>query len=509
MDPTTFSGGPAFLTWDGITLQMHEDWQLSDGREFFDVSSNLQGYLSSGLKDDMMKVLCRPIAFSGSIATLFAKLFPYTALRQGELVFTDTAKPMVIQTARGGTDDLGLSLTLANVRVFASPAINFDPDKPFFDEFEFVALLAPDAELGDAGSFLTVADSTYVEPTLTPTDILYDNFSLAWGSSAPFDDIVVVDGGIKFTPDWNLQPRKRKTLTYNYQVNAPTAKLAFTPENIGLEDFFATLAPLEGSTVRLGKVQHANAQKLTVIGSASGRPYLTLPLAFAEQPGAAKFAGTGSALDAITMRGVRQSTSTVSATTANGDATITVTTGDTRSLRAGMGVSGTGIAGGAKILSITDATHFELTANATADGEQHHAHLQRTASALHPGHRLTAAEAQPWMISPSHSMASPWRMARSAAASSKTGSRARAKMPAMSPSGSAPRRLVTSRRARNRSSSASAASMPPTAPRAASSAATARRSPASAPSSSASPKTACSGNVAKSHRAAHDLRPRG
>lgn len=50
--------------------------------------------------------------------------------------------------------------------------------------------------------------------------------------------------------------------------------------------------------------------------------------------------------------------------TTNADATVTVTNTDI--LRPGMGVSGTGIPGGTTVLSITDATTFELSANATA-----------------------------------------------------------------------------------------------------------------------------------------------
>ena len=53
-----------------------------------------------------------------------------------------------------------------------------------------------------------------------------------------------------------------------------------------------------------------------------------------------------------------------SSTTANGDATITVSS--TTALKQGMAVSGTGIPANATVLSITDSTHFELSANATA-----------------------------------------------------------------------------------------------------------------------------------------------
>lgn len=59
-------------------------------------------------------------------------------------------------------------------------------------------------------------------------------------------------------------------------------------------------------------------------------------------------------------------TYTMSMTTASGDATVTVA--DTTGLVAGMRLEGTGMPASVEILSITNATTFELTANATATG---------------------------------------------------------------------------------------------------------------------------------------------
>lgn len=57
---------------------------------------------------------------------------------------------------------------------------------------------------------------------------------------------------------------------------------------------------------------------------------------------------------------------TLSCTTVNGDATVT--TASTTGLRKNMYITGTGIPANARILSVTNATDFELTANATASG---------------------------------------------------------------------------------------------------------------------------------------------
>ncbi len=56
----------------------------------------------------------------------------------------------------------------------------------------------------------------------------------------------------------------------------------------------------------------------------------------------------------------------IECTTASGDATVT--TANTADLRAGTGVTGTGIPASTTILSVTNATTFELSQNATASG---------------------------------------------------------------------------------------------------------------------------------------------
>jgi len=63
---------------------------------------------------------------------------------------------------------------------------------------------------------------------------------------------------------------------------------------------------------------------------------------------------------------------TVATDTSSGDATIIVNTGgndvNTDNIRAGYGVSGTGIPGASTVLSVTNSSTFELSANASATG---------------------------------------------------------------------------------------------------------------------------------------------
>lgn len=58
----------------------------------------------------------------------------------------------------------------------------------------------------------------------------------------------------------------------------------------------------------------------------------------------------------------------ITVTTVSADATVTVTSGTMTDKDTGAQVSGTGIPSGATIASVTDGTHFELSAAATASG---------------------------------------------------------------------------------------------------------------------------------------------
>lgn len=66
------------------------------------------------------------------------------------------------------------------------------------------------------------------------------------------------------------------------------------------------------------------------------------------------------------LNAVRDVTALAGISTTNGDATVTVTS--TEGLQPYMKISGTGIPAGAYILSITNGTTFEMSANATASG---------------------------------------------------------------------------------------------------------------------------------------------
>jgi hypothetical protein len=376
MDRALFTGGPGTLTWNGTTWQMHDDWTAKLNLSHFDVKTNLQGLVGRAIQDTVAKITFTPIAFGGSIASLFTKLFPYQPGQRGQLIFGTTDKPVVIQTAAGK------SITFTAAALTKMPDITFAPDKILFGPAELTCLIGNGAEPSDSDAFFSIADSAYVEPSLNPLDILFDLYTISYGinPAAPFDAIETDEAGVKFMPAVQLKERRTASRgIYNYMIDGVTADVKFVPENIAEADW-ATFITMQGTGYGRGKLRGAFGDWLHLAGSASGKPSLTLPLAAAEA-GDLRF-GSDSRVAEMTLQGHRRYSSELSCTTVNTSTALTVVPG-TAGLAVGMGVSGAGIPGGTTIAAIVDATHVTLSAAATAAGT-----VNLTFTGLHPLYAL-------------------------------------------------------------------------------------------------------------------------
>jgi hypothetical protein len=302
MDRALFTGGPAYLTWNGVTFQMHDDWTVDDSPEHFDVVTNLQGRVARGISDVMAKISFTPIAFGASIATLFTKLFPYQPSMRGQLIFPSTDLPAVIQT------QAGRSITFSSAALTKMPEITFAPDKVFFGRAELTCLIKNNAASSDADAFVTVANSAYTEPALNPLDILFDLYTVTYGTgtpAAPFNSIETDEGGVRFAPTVDLTPRKTaRRGTYNMMIDGVSAEVRFTPENITEADWYDVLMKLDGTGVTRGKLRGVLGDQLTVTGSGTGKARLTIPLAAAED-GGVRF-GSDSRVSEVTMAAHRK-----------------------------------------------------------------------------------------------------------------------------------------------------------------------------------------------------------
>ncbi len=299
LDRFAFIGGPGYLTWNGITFQLHEDWNVDDDVQEFDIKSNLQGKLGSGISDTMVKITAKPMAFTGGIAAMMAVLFPYQPSANGQLIFPSTDLPAVIQTRAGK------SITFAAAAITKMPSVTFAPDKELLGEFELTCLVKNQTAQTDATSMVVVATSTYTEPSLTPLNLIYDLYTTAFGST--FTDIETTEEGVVFTPTVTLKPRKTSNRgTYNLMQEAVEANVSFTPEGWTEANWYDTLQRLDGTGVKRGAQRALFGDAFTVTGSASGMPTLSLPLAHFSKGGL--LLGAGGRIKQVTLTADRKTT---------------------------------------------------------------------------------------------------------------------------------------------------------------------------------------------------------
>jgi hypothetical protein len=361
MDRALFTGGPAYLVFNGVTFQMEDDWKVDLDLKDFEVKTNLQGTVGKAIQDTTAKITFTPLAFGATLATLFATLFPYQPDMRGQLIFPTDDLPVVIQTAAGQ------SITFQAGALTKMPEITFSPEKVFFGSVEITCLIANNTAPSASDAFFTIADSAYVEPSLNPLDILFDLYTVVSGlsDSAPFTGIETDENGVKFAPKVKLTDRKTASLgVYNKMIDDVTADVTFMPENVSETDW-ATLIKTQGTGYGRGQLREQFGAILQVIGSASGKARLTIPLAVGNKGGL--FFGQKSRTSEVTLEAGRSLTSqALTTTTATTSTTVSMTS--TTGLNVGMMVSGTGIAAGTTVKTVKDGTHLVLSAEPTSGG---------------------------------------------------------------------------------------------------------------------------------------------
>ena len=200
MSRTSYPAGPAFLTAGGITIEMAEDWKSHSQIMKADMKTNLHGIVGSSEEHVITKITGKPIAMSGNLADLIAFLFPYTPDMIGQLVMPDSDSPAIIQTRDGK------SITYAASCISKMPEVNLAANVDIFGDFELTCLRAVGADPTSAADVAHVQPSAFAAPSLDPLTRIRSPYTVAWGSTAPFDAIETSKAGVKFSPSVKLSP---------------------------------------------------------------------------------------------------------------------------------------------------------------------------------------------------------------------------------------------------------------------------------------------------------------
>lgn len=275
MNRSAFSGGPAFLTWNGVTMQLMADWKAETEIITKDRATNLRGRVGAWEEYSLTKITARPVVTAANLATLITKLFPYTPAMVGQLIFPGTDLPAVIQTKDGR------SLTYAAAALTKMPDVTLAPSEDLFGDFELTCLMENEADAADSDSHVVEASSTYTEPTLDPLSIIAARYGFAWGASSPFDEIETDEKGVVLKPTVTFEELQTQLDgLQNMRIKEVTAELTFVPVNLASADFYNLVIP-QGSTAGRGKPMGARGLAFTAtpLGTGAGRPSLSVPLA--------------------------------------------------------------------------------------------------------------------------------------------------------------------------------------------------------------------------------------
>jgi hypothetical protein len=285
MDRSLFSGGPAFLTWNGITIQLASNWSAETEIKTVARRTNLRGRVGAWEDYSMTVIKGTPVATSANLASLITKLFPYTPAMVGQLIFPSVDLPAVIQTKDGR------SLTYAAAAITKMPSVKFKPNEDPFGEFELTCLCANQTAASEANSHVTEASSTYTEPSFDPLTLISGLYAFAWGATAPFDDIETDENGVELTPAVDLKELSTQLGgLLNYRIADVSAQAKFTPVNLSSEDFYS-LMQVQGSAAGRGKAMGSRGLAFTATpaGSGAGRLSLNVPLAVPQERAPLRF----------------------------------------------------------------------------------------------------------------------------------------------------------------------------------------------------------------------------
>jgi hypothetical protein len=274
---SAFQNTTAHLIWNGITIQMHDDWTADVEVKTTDRKTSHQGVVGRGLDYIIAKISFKPVATSTNLAALIAALHPYNASDRGKRISEIAGGSDLTAVIQGKN---GRSITFEAGFITKEPDLNFKTNADFFSNAEITCLLATDGDSATIADFIEEASSAYTEPTLDPLTIVSDRYSLAWGSTEPFDAIEVDEKGIVLST--NLQLKERMTDRdglLDYTLEGKTASVKFTPVNLSSADFL-DLIPMVGR----GKLVGTFGQALTVTPDGVGSPVLACQRAVPNNP---------------------------------------------------------------------------------------------------------------------------------------------------------------------------------------------------------------------------------
>ena len=224
MESRQIIGGPAAITYNGVTYYTEGDITLTPVTESRVIESSWHGPVSTRHTDRAMELSFTPLGVLPSGGTLAAYI-PYGPGDLGKMVAPGTDKDAVVTTAGGVT------ITLKAAVISSVPDIHFGTDSGPFGQMTITGMggtLANKAS-GAASSIFATSTGT-LSAALDASRILTPGYQLTLSPSSGDDVVIDGESGFDLTLGMTLNPiRVNAYGTVNFQLASVAPELTFSP----------------------------------------------------------------------------------------------------------------------------------------------------------------------------------------------------------------------------------------------------------------------------------------
>lgn len=262
--------GPAIVQINGATLYSKDNVVVELYRDTNPINVAAYGKVDERVKDIGAKITLTP---GGQwTSTILAALYPHTNPVIGASLMGSSDVPVTVWPLNG-----------KGKYVFSAGCVTKMPDLTLnstdapFGSMEIMCGLANTTERsGTAALYTYTATASFTDTSFTTTEIFTPFYAAALaGGSAPWDSFVC-EKGVQISFAMQSHPRIISgygTVDYRLDGLEITVKLipaGFTEANV------MSLLPLQGSGVAMGVSLAASAANLTIAGSGTGVPTITI-----------------------------------------------------------------------------------------------------------------------------------------------------------------------------------------------------------------------------------------
>ncbi len=181
---TAFVRGPAIVTFNGATFHSKGDIEFELGVETFPVETAIHGKVDERVRERVARVRFTPAGEWENLSVLW----PYASTSIGASIFTGSDLPLVIQ----GAD--GRKVTLSAAAVTKMPDIILSTTRTLIGQVEFTGIGSDTIPWTTADSLVAEASNAYSDITFSPSAILTQPYTAAWGASPPWSSFETLEG---------------------------------------------------------------------------------------------------------------------------------------------------------------------------------------------------------------------------------------------------------------------------------------------------------------------------